>query len=109
MAKQSKSVRADSSAGGGAAAVSGNTDTVAAAAPATPSAHTVAADDRAALLSVVKSMYDDVPGIIAALEGEARASAQDRDHARHSLFARVAMVFGEFRNGLATILNAPQV
>jgi len=89
--------------GRGAAAVSSDTDTVAAADTATPKADTVAADDRAALLSVVRSMYDDVPDIIAALEAEARTSAQDLDHVAHSVFSRVATVFGEFRAGLASV------
>jgi hypothetical protein len=79
MAKQpSKSGRADPSAGSSAVAVSSDTDTVAAAEPATPKApeapavaavaaeQSAALDDRA-LLSVVKSMYEDVPGTIASL------------------------------------------
>jgi len=106
MAKQpSKSVRDNSSAGRGAAAVSGNTDAVA----ATVAEPSVEAQDLAALLSIVKSMYDDVPDIIAALEAEARASAQDLAHAQHSLFAPVAIMFSEFRAGLAAVLNALQV
>ena len=54
-------------------------------------------------------MYDDVPDIIAPLEAEARASAQDLAHAQHSLFAPVAIMFSEFRAGLAAVLNALQV
>ena len=110
MAKQpSKSVRDNSSAERGAAAVSGNTDAVAAAEPATVAEPSVEAQDLVALLSIVKSMYDDVPDIIAPLEAEARASAQDLAHAQHSLFTRVAIMFSEFRAGLAAVLNALQV
>jgi hypothetical protein len=114
MAKQpNKSARDDSSAGRGAAAVSSNTDAVAAAAPAQApevSAATAAtAADSAVLLAVAKSMYDDLPGIIASLEAEARSSAQDQDHSQHALYCRLATVFGEFRTGLESVLNAPQV
>jgi hypothetical protein len=122
MAKQpNKSTRDDSSAGRGAAAVSSNTDTVAAAEPAaikTPDAPAVAApaaepsvetQDRAVLLSVVRSVYEDAPGIVEELEAEARSSAQDQDHSQHAMYSRLATVFGEFRAGLATVLNAPQV
>jgi hypothetical protein len=119
MAKQpSKSARADSSAGESAAAVSSNTDAVAAAAPATPKApdavveHAVADDtvlDRAALLAVIKDMAEDLPGMIVELETQARLSAQGQDHSEHAMYARLASVFSEFRAGLATVLNAPQV
>jgi hypothetical protein len=121
MAKQpNKSARADSSADRGAAAVSGNTGTVAAAEPK-PAAvveqtavadHAVADDkvlDSAALLAVIGDMADDLPGMIAELEYNARSSAQDQDHSQHSFYSRLATVFGEFRAGLATVLNAPQV
>jgi hypothetical protein len=106
MAKQSKSARDDSSAGRGAAAVSGNTGTVAAAEPK-PAAvvdHAVADDkvlDSAALLAVIRDMADDLPGMIAELEDNARSSAQDQDYSQHSFYSRLAIVFGEFRNGLA--------
>jgi hypothetical protein len=113
MAKQSKTARADSSAGKSAAAVSNDTDAVAAAEPAqapeVSEATAETAADSAVLLSVAKSMYEDLPGIIASLEAEVRASAQDMDHARHALYSRLATVFGEFRAGLASVLNAPQV
>jgi hypothetical protein len=121
MPKQpSKSARADSSAGRGAAAVSGNTGTVAAAEPkpaavvepAAVADHAVADDtvlDRAALLAVIKDMADDLPGMIAELEYNARLSSQGQDHSQHSFYSRLASVFAEFRNGLATALNAPQV
>jgi hypothetical protein len=122
MAKQpSKPARADSSAGESAAAVSNNTDAVAAAAPATPkapeapaaaadaSAPSVRQEDRAALLAVCRYMLEDVPGIVAELEAEARSSAQDQDHSQHALYCRLATVFGEFRTGLESVLNAPQV
>ena len=96
--------RADSSAGPSAAAVSSNTDTVAAAAPkpaavVEPAAvvdHAVADDtvlDRAALLAVIKHMLDDLPGMIAELEAQARLSAQDQDHPEHSFYSRLASVF----------------
>ena len=121
MAKQPpKSARADSSAGASAAAVSSNTDAVAAPAskpaavaePATVVDHAVADDtvlDRAALLAVIKDMAEDLPGMIAELETQARLSAQSADHSEHAMYARLATVFGEFRSGLATVLNAPQV
>jgi hypothetical protein len=121
MAKQpSKSARADSSAGSSAAAVSSNTGTVAAAepkpAPVAETAavvdHAVADDtvlDRAALLAVIRDMADDLPGMIAELEYNARSSAQNQDHSEHALYSRLASVFAEFRNGLTTALNAPQV
>jgi hypothetical protein len=67
-----------------------------------PSAEpSVEAQDRTALLSVVKSKYGAVPDNTAVLEAEARASARDLDHAPHTVFSRLATVFGEFRNGLA--------
>jgi hypothetical protein len=119
MAKQpNKSARDDSSAGRGAAAVSGNTGTVAAAkappvktpeAPAAVAAEQSAMLDDGALLAVVKSMSEDLPGIVADLEAEARSSAQDQDHSQHTMYSRLATVFGEFRAGLASVLNAPQV
>jgi hypothetical protein len=121
MAKQpSKTARADSSAGAGAAGVSSNTDAVAAAEPkpvavAEPAAavdHAVADDtvlDRAALLAVIKDMAEDLPGMIAELETQARLSAQSADHSEHAMYARLATVFGEFRTGLESVLNAPQV
>jgi len=121
VAKQpNKSARDDSSAGRGAAAVSGNTGAVAAAAPkpaavVDPTAvadHAVADDtilDRAALLAVIKDMADDLPGMIAELEYNARSSAQNQDHSEHAFYSRLASVFAEFRNGLTTALNAPQV
>jgi hypothetical protein len=120
MAKQpSKSARADSSAGSGAAAVSKGTDAVVAAEPANApeapaaatdaSAPSVRQEDRAALLAVCRYMLDDVPGIVAELEAEARSSAQDQDHSQHALYCRLATVFGEFRTGLESVLNAPQV
>jgi hypothetical protein len=120
MAKQSKSARDDSSAGRGAAAVSGNTGTVAAAeaapvkAPEAPAVVAAPAEQSAALcdgalLAVVKSMSEDLPGIIAELEAEARSSARDQDHSQHTMYSRLATVFGEFRAGLASVLNAPQV
>jgi hypothetical protein len=111
MAKQpSKSARADSSAGESAAAVSSNTDAVAAAAPkpaaaAEPAA--VADDtvlDKAALLAVIKDMAEDLPPMIAELEANARLSANAADHSEHTLYSRLATVFGEFRAGLATVL-----
>jgi hypothetical protein len=120
MAKQpSKSARVDSSAGAGAAAVSSDTDTVAASAPkpaavVEPAAvvdHAVADDtilDRAALLGVIKDMADDLPGMIAELEYNARSSAQGQDNSEHAFYSRLASVFAEFRNGLTTALNAPQ-
>jgi hypothetical protein len=93
MAKQSnKSARDDSSAGESAAAVSSNTYAVAAAEPAQApevSAATAAtAADSAVLLAVAKSMYDDLPGIIASLEAGVRASAQEQDHSRHAMYSR---------------------
>jgi hypothetical protein len=121
MPKQSsKSARDDSSAGKSTAPVSSATDAGAVAA-SKPEAvvqaalvvdHAVADDtvlDRAALLAVIKDMLDDLPGMIAELEYNARSSAQDRDHSEHAFYARLASVFGEFRNGLTTALNAPQV
>jgi len=39
------------------------------------------------------------------LEAYARTAAQYRNHAGHMEFARLATVFAEFRNGLATILH----
>jgi hypothetical protein len=56
--------------------------------------------DRAALLAVIKDMLDDLPGMIEELEAQARASAQDLDHAQHTGFSPLATVFGEFRKGL---------
>jgi hypothetical protein len=118
MAKQSKTARADSSAGGSATAVSSNTDAVAAAALATPEApdaavdHAVADDtvlDKAALLAVIKDMAKDLPPMIAELEANARLSAQGQDHSEHAMYSRLASVFSEFRAGLATVLTAPQV
>jgi hypothetical protein len=120
MAKQSKSARTDSSAGAGAAAVSSDTDAVAATAPkpeavAEPAAvvdHAVADDtvlDRAALLAVIKDMAEDLPGMIAELETQARLSAQSADHSEHAMYARLANVFGEFRAELATVFTVPQV
>jgi hypothetical protein len=114
MAKQpSKSARDDSSAGRGAAAVSGNSGTVAAAEPAkapdVSAATAETAADRAALLAVIKDMLDDLPGMIAELEYNARSSAQDQDHSEHAFYSRIASVFAEFRNELTTALNAPQV
>jgi hypothetical protein len=104
MAKQpSKSARADSSAGESAAAVSSNTDAVAAAAP------TVLADARSALLSDVRDMQEVSAQLVADLEARARNAAQAFDHAEHTLFSRLASVVAEFRAGLATVLNAPQV
>jgi hypothetical protein len=47
-------------------------------------------------------MFDDLPGMIAELDAPARSSAHDRDHSEHVLYSRLATVFGEFRNGLAT-------
>jgi hypothetical protein len=96
--------------------VSGNTGTVAAAEPKPAAAvepaavadHAVADDtvlDRAALLAGA----DDLPGMIAELEYNARLSSQGQDHSQHSFYLRLASVFAEFRNGLATALNAPQV
>jgi hypothetical protein len=104
----------------GAAAVSGNTDTVAVAEPKTavvvePAAmvdHAVADDnslDSAALLAVIRDMLDDLAGMIAKLEAQARLSEQDQDHSQHSFYSQLAGVFEEFRNGLATALSAPQV
>ena len=118
MAKQSKTARADSSAGASAAAVSSNTDAVAAAAPkpavvaepATVAGHAVADDtvlDKATLLAVIKDMAEDLPPMIAELEANARLSANAADHSEHTLYSRLATVFGEFRAGLATVL--PQV
>jgi hypothetical protein len=109
MAKQSKSACVDSSAGCGAASVSNVTDAGAAPlnAPGAPAAvapsaePSVEAEDCAALLSVVKSMYGAVPDNTAVLEAEARASARNLDHAQHTVFSRLATVFVEFRNGLA--------
>jgi hypothetical protein len=40
--------------------------------------------DRAALLAVIKDMLDELPGMIEELEAQARASAQDLDHAQHT-------------------------
>jgi hypothetical protein len=62
-------------------------------------------DLRAALLAVIKDMLDDLPGMIAELEAQARLSAQDQDHSEHSFYSRLASVFAEFRNGLTTALN----
>jgi hypothetical protein len=114
MAKQpSKPFRADSSAGASAAAVSSNTDAVAAAEPATPKVEatepSVFADERTTLVADVRDMYDVAGQIIVGLEAYARTAAQDRRHAEHSEFSRLASVLGEFRAGLATVLNAPQV
>jgi hypothetical protein len=65
--------------------------------------------DRAALLAVIKDMAEDLPPMIAELEAQARLSAQGQDHSEHAMYARLASVFSEFRAGLATVLNAPQV
>jgi hypothetical protein len=121
MPKQSsKSARDDSSAGKSTAPVSSATDAGAVAAPK-PAAvvqpdpvvdHAVADDtvlDKAALLAVIKDMAEDLPPMIAELEANARLSAQDQDHSEHALYSRLANVFSEFNNGLATVLNAPQV
>ena len=54
-------------------------------------------------------MAEDLPGMIAELEANARLSAQGQDHSEHAMYSRLASVFGEFRAGLATVLNAPQV
>ena len=54
-------------------------------------------------------MADDLPGMIAELEYNARSSAQNQDHSEHAFYSRLASVFAEFRNGLTTALNAPQV
>jgi hypothetical protein len=107
MAKQpNKSARVDSPAGRGAAAVSTDTDAVAAPAVAKPA---VFADERATLLADVRDMYDVAGQLIVGLEEYARTAAQDRHHAGHTEFSRLATVFAEFRAGLATVLNAPQV
>jgi hypothetical protein len=47
--------------------------------------------------------------MIAGLEAQARSSAPDQDHSQHLFYSRPATAFGEFRSGLATALNAPQV
>jgi hypothetical protein len=113
LAKQSKTARADSSAGQSAAAVSSNTDAVAAAESVTPKVEptepSVFADERTTLLADVRDMYDVAGQIIVGLEAYARTAAQDRRHGGHTEFSRLATVFGEFRAGLATVLNAPQV
>ena len=54
-------------------------------------------------------MFDDLPGMIAELDASARSSAHDRDHSEHVLYSRLATVFGEFRNGLATVFDSLQV
>ena len=41
--------------------------------------------------------------------GEGYTSAQNQDHSEHAFYSRLASVFAEFRNGLATALNAPKV
>ena len=110
MAKQpSKSARTDSSAGKSAAAVSNDTDAVAASEPALPEAPAVFADERSTLLADVRDLYDVAGQIIVGLEAYARKAAQDRRHDGHTEFSRLATVFAEFRAGLATVLNAPQV
>jgi hypothetical protein len=48
-------------------------------------------------------MYDRAGQLTAAIELEARMAAQGLDHAQNSAFSRHSTVFGEFRNGLATI------
>jgi hypothetical protein len=50
-------------------------------------------------------MADDLRGMIAELEYNARSSG----HSQHSFYSRLATVFGEFCAGLATVLSAPQV
>jgi len=54
-------------------------------------------------------MFDDRPGMIAELDAQVRSSAPDRDHSEHVLNSRLATVFGEFRNGLATVFDSLQV
>jgi hypothetical protein len=54
-------------------------------------------------------MYDVAGQVIVSLEVYARTAAQDRRHAGHREFSRLATVFAEFRARLATVLNAPQV
>jgi len=98
-----------------AAAVSSGTDAAAAAAPkpaAVVEPAAVADDnalDSAALLAVIRDMADDLPGMMAEPEAQARSSAQGPDHSQHSFYSRLASVLSEFRNGLGTALNAPQV
>jgi hypothetical protein len=53
----------------------------------------------------IQSIYDEAGALIAEIEAQARLAARSRDHAGHSSFARVAAVFGEFRSGLAPILQ----
>ena len=74
--------------------------------------HVVADDtvlDRAALLAVIKDMAEDPPLMISELEAQARLSVQGQDHSEQAMYARLASVFSDFNNGLATVLNAPQV
>lgn len=58
------------------------------------------------LMSAIASMYDSASEFIAVIERHARAAAQSADQSSHTDFSRLATVFGEFRNGLATILPA---
>jgi hypothetical protein len=104
--QQNKFARADSSAGRGAAAASTDTDAVAAPEAVKPP---VFADQRSALLADVRDLYDVAGQLIVDLEAYARTGAQDRRHAGHTEFSRLATVFAEFRARLATVLNAPQV
>lgn len=65
------------------------------------------------LMSACAAMYASASEFIAAIEAQARAAAQSGDQGRHTDFSRLATVFGEFRNGLATIvpvsaLSAPK-
>lgn len=58
------------------------------------------------LMSSIQAMYDSSSAFIAQIERHGRDAAQSADHQSHTDFSRLATVFGEFRNGLATILPA---
>lgn len=59
------------------------------------------------LMASIQAMYDSSSQFIAEIERYGRTAAQDGDQQNHTDFSRLATVFGEFRNGLATILHPP--
>jgi hypothetical protein len=63
----------------------------------------VAADVRTALLAQVQAMYGHAVYLTTAVGAFARTAAQDGNHAVSGEFSRLAIVLGEFRNGLASL------
>lgn len=59
------------------------------------------------LMVAISAMYSSASEFIAECERQARSASQAANQKSHTDFSRLATIFGEFRNGLATVLPSP--